>query len=145
MQVPFEIQLSLRQGTVYYMADRALTSTQAHYFIVVNADPLGDKILLLTVASSQADNVRRLRKREAESTVVEIPESEYSHFTKDTVIDCNQVFTKSLADLCDLWKRKEIVPKDDLPPQILNQLTKGVLESRLILESDKRRIRGKKL
>lgn len=117
MQIPFEIRF-LRQGTVYYMAERALMSGQAHYFIVVNADPLGDEVLLLTVASSQVESVRRRRKREPVSTVVEIQESEYSHFTKDTVIDCNQVFTKSLADLCDQWKRKEIVPKDDIPPKI---------------------------
>lgn len=45
MDVPLEIRLSLRPGTVYYMADRALTSVQPHYFIVVNADPLGDEVL----------------------------------------------------------------------------------------------------
>ena len=59
MQIPWEIRVSLRQGTVYYMAERNLTSAQPHYFIVVNADPLGDEILLLTVASSQVDTVKR--------------------------------------------------------------------------------------
>lgn len=119
MAVPWEIRLTLRPGTVYYMADRALTSAQPHYFVVVNGDPLGDEVLLLTVASSQIDSVKRRRRTEPESTVVEIPESEYADFTKDSVIDCNQVFTKSLPDLCAQWQRKEILPKRDLPSEIL--------------------------
>lgn len=58
MKVPLEIRLSLRPGTVYYMDERSLTSTQPHYFIVINSDPLGDELLLLTVASSQIEKVK---------------------------------------------------------------------------------------
>lgn len=140
MQVPWEIRVSLRQGTVYYMAERHLTSAQPHYFIVVNADPLGDEVLLLTVASSQIDTVIRRCSREPVSTVVEISEADYADFTKDSVIDCNRVFTKSLADLCSQWHRKEIVPKLDIPKEILDRLKQGILDSRLVSEADKRRI-----
>lgn len=140
MQVPWEIRVSLRQGTVYYMAERNLTSAQPHYFIVVNANPPGDEVLLLTVASSQTDTVKRRCARESESTVVEINEADYADFTKDSVIDCNRVFTKSLADLCAQWHRKEIVPKLDIPKEIFDQLKQGILDSRLVSEADKRRI-----
>lgn len=140
MQVPWEIRVSLRQGTVYYMAERNLTSAQPHYFIVVNADPLGDEVLLLTVASSQIDTVKRRCSREPESTVVEINEADYADFTKDSVIDCNRVFTKSLADLCAQWHRKEIVPKLDIPKDIFERLKQGILDSRLVSGADKRRI-----
>lgn len=140
MQVPWEIRVSLRQGTVYYMAERSLTSAQPHYFIVVNADPLGEEVLLLTVASSQIDTVKRRCAREPGSTVVEINEADYADFTKDSVIDCNRVFTKSLADLCAQWHRKEIVPKLDIPKEILDRLKQGILDSRLVSEADKRRI-----
>lgn len=141
MDVPLEIRLSLRPGTVYYMADRSLTSIEPHYFVVVNANPLGDQVLLLTVASSRIDTVRRRRATEPPSTVVEIPETAYVDFTKDSVIDCNQVFTKTLQDLCGQWRRKEIVPKQDVPPGVLEALQQGVLDSRLVSESDKRLIR----
>lgn len=140
MQIQWEIRVSLRQGTVYYMAERSLTSVQPHYFIVVNADPLGDEILLLTVASSQIDTVKRRCAREPGSTVVEINEADYADFTKDSVIDCNSVFTKSLADLCSQWHRKEIVPKQDIPKDILERLKQGILDSRQVSEADKRRI-----
>jgi hypothetical protein len=140
MQIPWEIRVSLRQGTVYYMAERNLTSAQPHYFVVVNANPLGDEVLLLTVASSQVDAVKKRRAKEPGSTVVEINETDYADFTKDSVIDCNRVFTKSLADLCVQWQRKELVPKQDLPKQILDRLKQGILESRVVSEADKHRI-----
>jgi hypothetical protein len=143
MEVPFEIRLSLRSGTVYYMEDRALTSVQPHYFIVVNADPLADEVLLLTVASSQIDAVKRRRAKEPVSTVVEISEHDYAEFTKASIIDCNQVFTKSLQDLCEQWRRKEIVSKWDVPKEILAKLQQGVLDSRLVSETDKEKIRRK--
>jgi len=141
MQVPLEIRLSLRPGTVYYMAERHLTSVQPHYFIVVNRDPLGEELLLLAVYSSQVENVKRRRSREDGSTVVEISASEYVEFTKETVIDCNQVFTKSLQDLCAQWSRKEVVAKQDLPGDLLKAVQKGVLASRLVSEKDKEKIR----
>ncbi|GAA5484595.1 hypothetical protein [Haloferula sargassicola] len=124
------------------MRDRSLTSLEPHYFVVVNADPLGDQLLLLTVASSQVEKVKRRRSREPASTVVEIGEAEYADFTKDSVIDCNQVFTKSLADLCSQWGRKEIVAKLDLPASLLDKLRLGIRDSRLVSEADKRKICG---
>lgn len=142
MQIPWEIRLSLRQGTVYYMRDRSLTSLEPHYFIVLNTDPIGDQILLLAVASSQVEKVKRRRGREPGSTVVEISEAEYAEFSKDSVIDCNQVFTKSLADLCAQWNRKEIVPKRDVPSDVLAKLRQGVRDSRLVSGADKQRIGG---
>ena len=140
MEVPFEIRLSLRCGTVYYMDDRALTSVQPHYFVVVNADPLGDELLLLTIASSKIDSVKRRRATESSATIVEIAESDYAEFSKDSIIDCNQLFTKSLQDLCAQWGRKEITPKLDIPEDILAKLKQGIIASRLVSEADKEKI-----
>jgi hypothetical protein len=122
------------------MADRGLTSVEPHYFVVVNSDPLGDEVLLLTVASSQVEKVKRRRAREPEATAVEIEQSEYVEFTRNSVIDCNQVFTKSLWDLCNQWNRKEIIPKQDLPTELLQSLQSGILASRLVSEADKEKI-----
>ncbi len=143
MQVPWEIRISLRRGTVYYMAERSLSSTEPHYFIVLNTDPLGDEALLLAMASSQIESVKRRRAKEPTSTVVEIAGADYADFTKDSVIDCNNVFTKSLLELCEQWRKKEIVPKLDIPEEILAKLIQGALDSRIVSEADKRKIRGK--
>ena len=142
MQVPWEIRISLRRGTVYYMAERSLTSTEPHYFIVLNTDPMGDEALLLAMASSQIESVKRRRTKEPASTVVEIAEADYADFTKNSVIDCNNVFTKSLLELCEQWRKKEIVPKLDIPGEILARLTQGALDSRIVSETDKQKIRS---
>ncbi len=142
MQIPWEIRLSLRRGTVYYMAERTLTSAEPHYFIVLNTDPIGDEVLLLVVASSQVDSVKRRRAREPACTVVEIGEADYADFTRDSVVDCNNVFTKSLLEICDQWQRKQILAKLDFPGDILDRLTHGALASRIVSEADKRKIRG---
>jgi hypothetical protein len=140
MKVPLEIHLSLRPGTVYYMSERNLTSQQPHYFIVVNSNPLGDELLILAVASSQIDKVKRRRAKESDTTVVEVSSTQYDDFTKDSIIDCNQVFTKTLQDLCEQWSRKEIIPKKDIPPELLKNLQQGVLQSRLVSAADKNKI-----
>ena len=73
MQLPLEIRLSLRQGTVYYMAERGLSSVEPHYFVVLNRNPLGSKLLLLLVASSQVEKAQKRISRKnlpAESLVV---------------------------------------------------------------------------
>lgn len=122
------------------MDERSLTSAQPHYFIVVNSNPLGDELLLLAVSSSQIDKVKRRRSKESSSTVVEVSASDYTGFTKDSIIDCNHVFTKTLQDLCGQWSRKEITPKQDIPAQILENLQQGVLQSRLVSPTDKSKI-----
>lgn len=142
MQVPLNIRLSLRQGTVYYMAERTLSSIEPHFFIVLNTNPLRDETLLLVMSSSQIDSVKRRRVKEPPSTVVEINQVDYADFTKDSVVDCNNVFSKSLLELCEQYQKKGIVSKSDIPPSILAKLTQGVLDSRIVSEVDKRKIRA---
>jgi hypothetical protein len=38
--IDLKLRLTLREGSVYYFAERHLTSPEPHYFIVVNSDPL---------------------------------------------------------------------------------------------------------
>lgn len=139
MQIPLEIRLSLRQGTVYYMAERGVSSAQPHYFVVLNRDPFRDKLLLLLVASSQIEKARKRisRKRLPEATLVEIGETEYGDFTKASCIDCNTLFVKSLDELCQLWQKREVRPQRDLPAQLLAKLIEGVRLSTLISAEDK--------
>ena len=142
MQIPWELRLSLRRGTVYYMVERSLTSAEPHYFIVLNTNPQGDEALLLVMASSQIDSVKRRRAKEPAATVVEISETDYTDFTKNSVVDCNNVFTKSLPELFEQWQKRQIIHKLDFPKEILAKLTLGALASRIVSEADKRRIRG---
>lgn len=124
------------------MQYRGLTSSEPHYFVVLNTAPLDDQVLLLAVASSQIEKVRKRQKMRdlPEHTVVEIAETDYQDFTKDCCIDCNKVFIKPLAELCQQFTRKEVKAKQDIPPVILEQLIQGTLDSPLVSKEDKARI-----
>ncbi len=139
MQIPYEIRLTLRQGTVYYMAERGLTSAAPHYFVVLNRNPLRDRLLLLLVASSQLEKARNriTRKNLPAASLVEINEADYDDFSKDSCIDCNKLFNKSIEELCQQWIKKEVKDKRDLPPELLAKLIEGVAASPLISDEDK--------
>lgn len=139
MNIPLEIRLGLRQGTVYYMAERGLSSVEPHYFVVLNKNPLGSKIVLLLVASSQVEKAkgRISRKKLPPESLVVIDQTAYDDFTKESCIDCNKLFTKSLEELCEQWRKKEIRPHKDLPRALVEKLIEGVMASPLIPEEDK--------
>src|SRR5205823_2031000 len=103
-----------RAGTVYYFQHRRLSSVEPHYFIVVNSDPLGDELLLLAIASSKLESVRQRRRTLPPETLVEIAPTDYDEFTKQSIVDCNKLFRKSLAELVADWRRGLMTTKKDL-------------------------------
>jgi hypothetical protein len=139
-EVPWEIKLTLRPGSVYYFVDRHLTPGEPHYFIVVNVQPLEDQVLVLTVISSQVEKVER-RKTHLPGTTVRISPAEYEELTKPSIVDGNFVVRKSLAELVAKMRRKEIVPKRDLPGNILHAIQQAILASPLVEEEVKRLLR----
>ena len=94
----FDLRATIQPGFVYYFHDSNLTSSDPHYFIVLNKHPLTDRILLLVCSSSQLQAVRNRRTLRPE-TVVEISPQEYPDFTRDSIVDCNTVFEKSIREL----------------------------------------------
>ena len=124
--LPWEIRLTLRPGTVYYFQHRGLTSIEPHYFIVVNRDPIGDQVLLLAVSSSKVESVRQRRRQLPPATLVEISPAEYREFKLPSIVDCNRVFRKSLAELQVDWEAGNLKPKDDLPAALLAQIQAGI-------------------
>src|SRR4051794_14673110 len=98
--IPWELRLTLRTGSVFYCTDRALTSPEPHYFIVVNSNPLDQHVLVLTVVTSQVEKVKRWR-RDLPGTVVEIGPSDYPELSVPSIVDCNSVFRRSLRELVE--------------------------------------------
>lgn len=135
--VPWEIRLTLRAGTVYYFAHRGLTSPEPHYFIVANSDPLGDQVLLLAVASSKIETVRERRRNLPLETLVEIAPAEYDEFRVPSIVDCNRVFRKTLAELVEDQQRGLLKPKKDVPTDVLKRIQAGIKLSPLVEEEAK--------
>ena len=105
--LPVSLRLTLRSGTVYYFEHRGLTSGEPHFFIVLNAEPQSDKVLILAVGSSQIDKVRRRRAGLPPESLVVVDHSDYPDFSKPTVIDCNQVFELSKEELIQKFNARK--------------------------------------
>ena len=125
------LKLILRSGSVFYYQDRKLTSPLPHYFVVMNISPLSDRFLILTVASSQVDKVKKRRSGLPSESLVEISPDDYPDFTKPSIIDCNNVFVKSRNELAALLNRNA-ESKRDMHSSLVEKLREGVLCSPLI-------------
>ncbi|MDD5141382.1 MAG: hypothetical protein PHY43_14120 [Verrucomicrobiales bacterium] len=131
--LPMELRLGLRAGSVYYFQSRELSSGQPHFFIVVNRDPIGTRLLLLTIVTSKVDKVR-IRNHERPHTVVEISPKEYDEFKALSAVDCNVVLEKSLSELAGLVRRKEVRYHKDLSPEVFAKIKAAVLASSLVAD-----------
>lgn len=131
-QVPFELRVSLREGSVFYFKERRLSSPDPHFHIVVN-DPLAQQVLLLTVVTSKIDKVR-YRRRDSLNTLVELgPVDLPKILSRPSIVDCNRLIRISLDEFCDRWVRKEIACFDeDLPASLRNALRKAIHVSPIV-------------
>lgn len=139
--LPLELRLGLRAGSVFYFQAREMLSEKPHFFVVVNADPLKDQLLLMTVFTSQLDKVRQ-RNRERLETVVEFGPADYAPLDRPTAVDGNVILRRSLSEMADLVRRKEVTYHPDLPADLLARLHKAMLGSPVIEDEDKDLIRG---
>ncbi len=135
--LPFELQLTLRSGTVYYFEHRGIYSNEPHFFAVINANPRSGNVLIMAVGSSQIDKVKARRKNLPPETLVIVDPSEYPDFSKPTVIDCNQVFELSLEELIQKFRTKELRCHQDLPKSVLEKIWRGVYASPRVDEAYK--------
>lgn len=82
----------------------------------------------MVVSSSQIENTKKLHAAKPPETLVEIAENEYADFTKDSIISCNQVFTKTKQQLIRQINNGG-QQKQRMPEPILEKLREGVLAS----------------
>jgi len=130
-RVPAELRLTLRSGSVYYFVDRGLTSREPHFFIVVNREPLRDELLLLTVVTSQVEKVKRVR-RMLPDTLVELSPILYDELTKDSMVDCNHVFSRTMKEFVELFEQREIRHHKDIPKELLEKIREAIRNSPLV-------------
>jgi|GEM_PF-870630 len=140
-KLPLELRLGLRAGSVFYFQAREMLSEKPHFFVVVNADPLRDELLLLTVFTSQIDKVRQ-RNRERLETVVEFGPADFAPLDRPTAVDGNVIVRRRLSEMADLVRRKEIGYHPDLSGELLGRIRAALLSSPVIEDEDKDLILG---
>ena len=134
--IPWEIRLTLRAGSVYYFQEHGLTSAEPHYFIVINSQPLEQLQVVLVVISSKIQKGKRLRA-DLPGTVVQIEPKDYDELKTSSIVDCNVIFRRSLSELVDRIRRKEVRHHKDLPNQLLDAIRAAVKMSTLVEEETK--------
>ena len=120
---PYGMDMTIRRGTVYYF--RHSTSPHPHYFIVVNANPQGDKLLLLTIVTSKVDNLKEMRASHPQS-VVEIGPEDYSELSVPSAVDCFKVREESKAELIAKINEQFKRHHDDMPEAIVARIVTAV-------------------
>jgi len=134
MDIPPEVAIkaTIKVGSVYYFPEVSFHSPEPHYFIVINTDPIEDKVIFLVCASSQIDKSRERRKICPTGTLVEIAPDQYTDFRVDSIIDCNYVLETSIGQLVEKLSRNELQIKVEMDSTIVKRLREGVLSSPLI-------------
>lgn len=126
------INSTLVPGSIYYFPEESITSKEPHYFVVLNASPLQQTILLLACGTSRIEKAHSLRKNLPPQTVVLITPEECPIFPKTTAFDCNSLITKTKSQMYAKKASQTILYKGTLPEHLLKKLMSGVQESPLI-------------
>ena len=135
------LRLTLREGSIYYFAERHLTSPEPHYFIVVNSDPLAQKLLLLSVVTSQVESVKYFRRHCLETVVELTPADLAGVLTKPSIVDCNDLKEVPLAEFNARFVGREIKCfGKDLPKPLQKALRKAIHASKILPAETKARV-----
>ena len=129
--LPWEIRLTLRTGSVYYFVDRGLSSPEPHYFIVINRAPIEQEVLILNIITSQVEKVRRNRAT-LPGTLVELEPADYDELSKPSIVDCNNVFRRSLAELVEMSLHRAVASKMQISDELIEQIRAAVLASPMV-------------
>lgn len=136
-KIDTKLRLSLREGTVYYFAHHSLTSAEPHYFIVVNSDPLTQKVLLAGVVTSKVDKAK-LRRKACLETLVEMDETSFDILTKPSIVDCNDLKEIPLTEFNARFAVGKIKYFDkDLPLSLRKELRKAIHVSTILSDEQK--------
>ena len=128
------LRLTLRQGSVFLMRHRDLTSPLRHFCVVMNAEPLRDVVIVLGVVTSSVE-LRRERIRlngEAPETLVVIGPADYAELDHESAIDCNDTKRMDAAEFEREFNARSFQGMTDLPAPVVARVVAGILASRAV-------------
>lgn len=99
--------------------------------MVINKDPAKEPFLLLVCSTSQIEKAIE-RRRNIANTLVKIGKTEYPTFTTESIVDCNNVFKKTVEEIITRLQSKKLKLKPEMPIEIVNKLRKAVIASPVV-------------
>jgi hypothetical protein len=139
------IRSTIRTGTIYYFQEESFSSTEPHYFVVLNELPSQDKILILVCASSQIDKRKNAIKKLGlpTETLVEILPEQCPSFKKHSIFDCNSIIEKPIQAVIEKLELQKLhVCVDYIPKDIIEKLIQGVIVSPQVPEYCKKMLKS---
>ena len=142
MEIPADVQIksTIRTGAVYYFQENTFGSDEPHFFIVMNVDPLNDTVIYLLCSSTRIDIVRQRRWNCSNETLIEISPKEYEGFTRRSIVDCNEVYEKSIDMLINKLSKGELKVKPEMNGKLVEKLRQGVFYSDVVEKPKRLRI-----
>jgi hypothetical protein len=139
IHIPPEIRIksTIRSGSVYYFPEESFSSEEPHFFIVLNHSPVDDAVLLLVCSSSRTDAVKRRRRDLPPETLVELRKDEYTDFTEDSIVDCNNVIKRTMGYLVSKLNEGDFKIKPAMSTDLVERLRQAVLCSPMVSGEDK--------
>jgi hypothetical protein len=134
MEIPDELlfETCYQQGSVFYFSEEELSTTEPHFFIVINLSPRSQQIFILAVSSSKVSKSFKRRSDVSSETLVLVSPDEYQGFTRESIIDCNRVFQKSVNEIREKHRKGRLKSKPPFPEKLLKRIVDGVKKSKLI-------------
>jgi hypothetical protein len=140
--IPPKVKISstIKPGSAYYFIGTNFQSTEPHYFVILNKDPLSSMSLIVVNATS------KVSKREAyitsrnlpTETLVKVTRAECSFLKIDSAFDCNYPGEYTPQELIDCCNTSVFEYKGDVSDAILKKLQKGLLASPLVKKESKK-------
>jgi hypothetical protein len=140
VKVPGNLFLaSLTCGKVYWFSTNPSSGIPNHYHICVAKTD--DDIVVFVCCTSQEKTMNKLieMKGLSPSTIVYIKEGNYN-FTKDTFINCNEVYTMTIKQFSEHYNKGEVEFKSEIGANHYKQIVDGIKESRLVAIEHKKMI-----
>jgi hypothetical protein len=134
IDIPPDIVLksSIRPGSIYYFRHDAFSSEYPHYFVVININPISEKILFLVCATSERAKIKERRRNCPPETLVLIKPHQYPTFPFPSIFDCNNVIETSIDRLIQKLTEKKLSIMPELGSTFVDLLRAGVLVSPLV-------------
>lgn len=119
----FEMEIANRDGSAY---------VGRRFFIVLNAKPKTDEIIILSTITKQIGNVEAylFRIGESKDTAVRISRKDFSALSVDSIVNCNSVYSSTRSEIIARLKRPGgKVFFEKIPKSVMDAIVSGVMKS----------------
>ena len=137
MQLPTNLFLDgIQEKKVYYFSNNDLNTAIPHSYICLKRTP--DDLLVLSCCTSKFETIRKfVETRNLPYETLVWLEADDIIFTKDTYINCNQYFEKTVEEFKDLYENGRIEFRGEISDSHFEQIIYGLIASPLIDEEIK--------